>query len=69
MLGADHPSIYVQLLLLKSSFLQKIKRGIQNTNLQSDTVQITFFSKSCYLCTLWISGPVQLKSRMLRSGD
>ena len=31
---------YVQLLILKSSFLQRIKRGIQYTNPQIETVQI-----------------------------
>ena len=32
--------IPIKLLLLKSSFLQRIKRGVQYTNPQSKTVQI-----------------------------
>ena len=32
-----------QLLLLKSSFIQIVNRGIQYKNVQSETVQITVF--------------------------
>ena len=38
-------STQVQLLLLYSSFLQRIERGFQYKSPQSDSVQITFFYK------------------------
>ena len=40
--GVNH-SEFIQLLLFKSRYLHRIKRGIHYTNPQSETVQVTVF--------------------------
>ena len=58
----------LQLLMLKSSFLHRIKRGIQYSNPQRETVQITgFLGKACYLFKIQRSLPNASSSSSINS--